>query len=76
MAHDPRRYDPAASGHNFVGWSPYAGIELPYRPVATFLRGRMIFDGTQVLAQPGTGAFVRPAPAAPTIQTQRRVAGR
>ena len=76
MAHDPRRYDPAASGHNFVGWSPYAGIELPYRPIATFLRGKMIFDGTQVLAQPGTGAFVRPAPAAPAIQTQRRVAGR
>ena len=60
MAHDPHRYDPAASGHNFVGWSPYAGIELPYRAVATILRGKMIFDGKDVLAQPGSGAFVRP----------------
>ncbi|HWU00895.1 MAG TPA: dihydroorotase family protein [Terriglobales bacterium] len=61
MAHDPRRYDPSASGHNVVGWSPYAGIELPYRPVATFLRGKTIFDGRDVLAQPGTGTFVKPA---------------
>jgi beta-ureidopropionase / N-carbamoyl-L-amino-acid hydrolase len=28
MAHDPRRYDSAASGHNFVQWSPYADIKL------------------------------------------------
>lgn len=61
MAHDPRRYDPARSGHNFVGWSPYEGIELPYRPVATFLRGEMIFDGKDVLAAPGSGRFVSPA---------------
>ena len=62
MAHAPRRYDPAASGHNFAGWSPYAGIELPYRPIATFLRGEMIYDGTRVLAAPGSGDFVRPLP--------------
>jgi allantoinase len=61
MAHDPHRYDPAASGHNFVQWSPYAGIELPYRPVATFLRGRLVYDGRSVLAEPGDGAFIRPA---------------
>lgn len=62
MAHAPRRYDPAASGHNFVGWSPYEGIELPFAPVATLLRGRMVFDGRTVTSDPGTGAFVRPAP--------------
>jgi allantoinase len=61
MAHAPHRYDPAASGNNFVGWSPYAGIELPYRTVATFLRGAMVFDGARVLAEPGNGSFVRPA---------------
>jgi allantoinase len=60
MAHAPGRYDSAASGHNFVQWSPYAGIELPYRPVATFLRGRLIYDGKDVLAAPGSGAFLRP----------------
>jgi allantoinase len=61
MAHDPRTYDPAASGHNYVKWSPYEGIELPYRPIATFLRGKLIFDGVNVLAEPGSGQFVRPA---------------
>jgi allantoinase len=60
MAHDPRRYDPASSGHNFVHWSPYAGLDLPYRPVATFLRGRLAYDGKEVLSQPGAGVFVRP----------------
>jgi allantoinase len=66
MAHEPHRYDPAASGHNFVHWSPYAGLELPYRPIATFLRGQLIYDGKNVLAEPGNGAFVRPAIPAPS----------
>jgi allantoinase len=61
MERKPHRYDPAASGHNVVGWSPYVGIELPYRPVATFLRGRAVFDGTQVVGNPGIGQFVSPA---------------
>ncbi|MBX3569782.1 MAG: dihydroorotase family protein [Rhizobiaceae bacterium] len=61
MAPTPYRYDPAASGHNVVGWSPYEGIELPYRAVATFQRGKPVFDGTTVLAEPGDGRFVRPS---------------
>ena len=47
---------------NVVGWSPYNGIRLPWRVAATFLRGRLAFDGKRVLAEPGTGAFVRPLP--------------
>lgn len=57
---EERVYDPAASGHNVVGWSPYAGIRLPWRVAATYLRGALAFDGTDVLAAPGTGRFVRP----------------
>jgi allantoinase len=72
MAHDPHKYDPAASGHNFVQWSPYADIALPYRPVATFLRGKMIYDGKDVLAEPGSGAFVRPP--YPLVHTQHKAA--
>lgn len=53
-------YDAAASGHNIVGWSPYNGIRLPYRVAATYLRGQPVFDGKNVVAEPGTGAFVRP----------------
>jgi allantoinase len=60
MAHRPGPYDPSASGHNVVTWSPYEGIDLPYRPVASFLRGEMVFDGQKV-AEPGAGTFVRPA---------------
>lgn len=56
----PKIYDAAASGHNVVGWSPYNGIELPWTVSATYLRGQQVFDGTNVLAEPGTGRFLRP----------------
>ena len=56
----PKIYDAAASGHNVVGWSPYNGIELPWTVDATWLRGKLAFDGVKVLAEPGTGRFVRP----------------
>ncbi|ANH04701.1 dihydroorotase family protein [Shinella sp. HZN7] len=59
---EPYSYDAAASGHNVVGWSPYNGIRLPWRVSATWLRGRLAFDGKRVLAEPGSGAFVRPLP--------------
>ena len=60
VAYAPHRYDPAASGHNFVSWSPYEGIELPYKVAATFVRGKLGYDGVEVLAEPGTGQFIRP----------------
>jgi allantoinase len=54
------RYDPSASGHNVIDWSPYAGMELPYKVEATFLRGAQVFDGATKVAAPGTGKFLRP----------------
>jgi allantoinase len=57
---EPLLYDAAASGHNVVGWSPYNGIKLPWRVSGTFLRGIKAFDGRDVLAEPGSGRFVRP----------------
>jgi len=57
---EPLLYDAAASGHNVVGWSPYHGIKLPWRVSGTFLRGKKAFDGRDVLAEPGSGRFVRP----------------
>ncbi|OWV96269.1 amidohydrolase family protein [Rhizobium sp. R693] len=61
---EPREtvYDAAASGNNVVGWSPYNGIRLPWTVAATYLRGKKITDGATVLAEPGTGQFVRPLP--------------
>lgn len=55
----PMVYDAARSGHNVVGWSPYNGIELPWTVAGTWLRGRRVFDGTNV-AEPGAGRWVRP----------------
>jgi allantoinase len=45
-------------------WSPYHGLPVALRIAATFLRGRKIFDGDQVLAKPGQGMFLRPVGAA------------
>ncbi|EJT03025.1 amidohydrolase family protein [Rhizobium sp. CCGE 510] len=61
---EPREsvYDAAASGNNVVGWSPYNGIRLPWTVAATYLRGEKIAEGGKVLAEPGTGRFVRPLP--------------
>ncbi|WHO73191.1 dihydroorotase family protein [Rhizobium sp. BT03] len=53
-------YDASASGNNVVGWSPYNGIRLPWSVAATYLRGEKIAEGGKVLAEPGTGRFVRP----------------
>jgi allantoinase len=63
----PHEYDPAASGHNAARWSPYAGMMLPHRVQATYLRGKLVFDGTAVHASPGAGRFLRPV--ATTVPT-------
>jgi allantoinase len=65
FAERPRFYDPSASGHNVVGWSPYEGKLIRHAPIATFLRGELVFDGTEVLSAPGNGRFVRPSRIAP-----------
>jgi len=39
-------------------WSPYHGRKMKARVAATYLRGRRIWDGANVLATPGTGRFV------------------
>lgn len=61
---DSYKYDHTASGNNVSEWSPFEGLELPYRVEATYLRGEAVFDGTRVLAEPGTGRFIRPLTAA------------
>ena len=40
-------------------WSPYHGRKMRARVAATVLRGQTIWNGTTVLATPGTGQFVR-----------------
>ncbi len=57
---DPHRYSAAESGNNFVSWSPYDGIELPFRVTTTFLRGACVYADGVVIGAPGKGRFVRP----------------
>ncbi len=37
------------------GWTPFAGVEVAGRVIRTVLRGRTVFDGDRVLAEPGSG---------------------
>lgn len=41
-----------------AGWSPFSGRTLSGRTVATYLRGKLVASGGQVLAEPGTGQFI------------------
>jgi allantoinase len=65
-------YQAAASGHNVVDWSPYDGMVLPWRVEATYVRGQRVFDGANVLAEPGAGRFTTP-PTGPAAR--REIAG-
>ena len=58
--HDPYVYRAADSGANVIDWSAYEGVELPFRIDSAFLRGEAIFADGEVLAQPGTGRFLKP----------------
>jgi allantoinase len=60
MKRDPYRYSAAASGNNFVSWSPYDGIELPFRVIETYVRGECVAAEGKVIADPGSGRFVSP----------------
>ncbi len=42
-----------------MNWSPYHGRPMRARVAATWSRGRMIWDGTNVLSKPGDGRFAR-----------------
>ncbi len=37
------------------GWTPFDGVEVAGRVTRTVLRGKIVFDGQHVLAEPGSG---------------------
>ena len=53
-------FDASKTGNNVVGWSPYDGMTLPYKVAGTYLRGVLVYDGSKVFSEPGSGRFVRP----------------
>jgi allantoinase len=50
----------ASKSLSAVQWSSFDGREMRIRVGATFLRGRLIFDGSSVMNQAGDGRFQRP----------------
>jgi len=65
---DKHVFDASKTGNNVVGWSPYDGMTLPYKVAATYLRGKLAYDGTKVLAAPGSGRFVHPLSSLPILR--------
>lgn len=51
--------DPAGS-LSVAKWSPYDGMPVQGRVVATVRRGALVYDGKSVVADAGSGSFVRP----------------
>ena len=42
-----------------AGWSPFAGRTLVGRTVRTYVRGMLAMDGGEIIAEPGSGCFLR-----------------
>lgn len=49
----------AASAHDGLGWSPFDGETFAARPVATFVRGALVWDGREIVGKPGHGRYAR-----------------
>lgn len=50
---------PERGWHTRPGWSPFAGEVVAARILRTLLRGEVVYEDGQVLAQPGNGQNVR-----------------
>jgi dihydroorotase len=44
--------------HTLCGWSPFEGMRVHGKVVETWIRGRKVYDGEQILAEPGFGRNV------------------
>jgi len=44
--------------HSSAKWTPFEGMAVQGKVVKTILRGKVIYDGKDIMAQPGKGKFV------------------
>lgn len=44
--------------HSSAKWSPFAGLNIQGRVVRTILRGKVVYDGKEVVVNPGFGQFI------------------
>lgn len=52
-----------AAAHDSLNWSPFHGETFSVRVAASWLRGKLVWDGKNILNSPGNGQFVRRATA-------------
>lgn len=50
-----------AGAHDGLNWSPFHGDTFTVRVAATWLRGRLAWDGAAIVNEPGSGRYVRRA---------------
>jgi len=48
----------ADKSYSSAKWSPYDGMELTGRVIATIVRGQVVYDGKEVVGKPGWGRFI------------------
>ncbi len=48
----------AANNHDELNWSPYDGERFAGRITATFVRGTLVWNGSEIVGRPGHGRFV------------------
>ncbi|WP_370400423.1 dihydropyrimidinase [Sulfitobacter sp. JB4-11] len=59
---DPQETRIAGEMHDAMDYNPFAGFEVTGWPITVLGRGRRIVDQGELIAQPGSGAFVKRAP--------------
>jgi carbamoyl-phosphate synthase/aspartate carbamoyltransferase/dihydroorotase len=55
---DTRYAFPVSGWQTKPGWSPFAGMQVVGRVERVTLRGQVVFEHGQVLAQPGSGRVI------------------
>jgi dihydropyrimidinase len=64
----------AASHHSKSDYNLYEGTEVTGAPELVLLRGKVLVDGDELVAQPGVGQFIRRARFGEQLSTTRAVA--
>jgi len=58
LALEPQVWD-SAKAHDDLNWSPFDGLEFSARVSSTYLRGKLMWDGNEVIAVPGAGKYLK-----------------
>lgn len=57
LADQPMTYDSTRNARG-PGWSAYDGMRFAVTPIATYVRGHKMWDGTQVIGHEGQGRYI------------------